>query len=232
MAETLEYPTYDAIARRIAATGLAARGGFHPSAEDGLPGAARTLVLIGDRGGVLWSRFASERKDEADPLDTWTRRVLERVAEDIEATVIYPFDGPPHWPFQKWAMRAEGLKPSPVGPLIHPEFGLWHSYRGALLFSDEIALPSPPVTAHPCDNCAERPCLAACPVDAFAGDVFALAACIDHQESALGDACRDGGCLARRACPVGAGHAYAPDHMAFLQAAFLKTFGGKAAGRA
>ena len=226
MAETLEYPTYDAIARRIAATGLAARGGFHPGGEDGLPGAARTLVLVGDLGGALWPRFSSERRDEADPLDAWTRRVLEVLAAEIGAAVLYPFDGPPHWPFQTWAMRAEGLKPSPVGPMMHPEFGLWHSYRGALLFEDDIPLPGAPAVIHPCDDCVERPCLSACPVEAFAGAAFALNACIGHQQSDMGEACRDGGCLARRACPVGAGHAYAPDHMGFLQAPFLKTFGG------
>ena len=29
-------------------------------------------------------------------------------------------------------MRAEGLKPSPLGVLVHPDFGLWHGYRGAI----------------------------------------------------------------------------------------------------
>ena len=37
-------------------------------------------------------------------------------------------------------MRAEGLKPSPIGILMHPQFGLWHAYRGALLFDVEIEL--------------------------------------------------------------------------------------------
>ena len=226
MAAIPDEMTYDAIARSIAAAGLAARGGFHPEAKDGLPGAARTLVMVGDLGGALWPRFSSERRDEADPLDAWTRRVLADLAADIGASVLYPFDGPPHWPFQKWAMRAEGLRPSPVGPLMHSDYGLWHSYRGALLFAAEIALPNATATAHPCDVCIDRPCLAACPVDAFAGTAFALDACIGHQQSPEGHACRDAGCLARRACPVGAGHAYAPDHMAFLQAAFLETFGG------
>ncbi len=33
-------------------------------------------------------------------------------------------------------MAAEGLKPSPLGLLMHPEYGLWHGYRGAILFGE------------------------------------------------------------------------------------------------
>lgn len=213
------------IHRRVAATGLAPRGGFHPVPEDAVPGAARTLILVGDQGGRLWPHFKANRRDEPDPLDAWTERVLAPAAADLDARVVYPFSGPPHHPFQQWAMRAEGLRPSPIGPLAHPEFGLWHSYRGALLFARVIDLGPPPATAHPCDGCADRPCLSACPVGAFGENGFDLPACLGHLRSAEGGECMTGGCLARRACPVGAGHAYGPEHQAFLARSFLAAFG-------
>ena len=50
----------------------------------------------------------------------------------VGAAPIYPFGGPPYWPFQRWAQRAEAVFPSPLGILIHPEYGLWHAYRAAL----------------------------------------------------------------------------------------------------
>lgn len=211
--------------RRIAATGLAIRGGFHPIAEDAVPGAPGTLILVGDLGGRLWPHFAAARRDEPDPLDAWTARILAPAAADLGARVVYPFDGPPHHPFQQWAMRAEGLRPSPIGPLVHPEFGLWHSYRGALLFAGVIDLGSPPASDHPCDRCDARPCLAACPVQAFGEKGFDLSACLGHLQSAEGVDCMTGGCLARRACPVGAGHAYGPEQQAFLAHSFLAGFG-------
>ena len=213
------------VQRRIAATGLALRGGFHPAAEDAVPGAPRTLILVGDLGGRLWPHFKADRRDEPDPLDAWTERVLAPVAADLDARVVYPFGGPPHHPFQQWAMRAEGLRPSPIGPLAHPEFGLWHSYRGALLFAGVIDLGPPPAAAHPCDGCVDRPCLSACPVDAFGENGFDLPACLGHLRRAPGADCMTGGCLARRACPVGAVHAYGPEHQAFLARSFLAAFG-------
>ena len=38
-------------------------------------------------------------------------------------------------------MRAEAVAPSPLGILIHPDYGLWHAYRGALAFAERLALP-------------------------------------------------------------------------------------------
>lgn len=79
----------------------------------------------------MWERFAAAR-DAADwphELDAWTRRVLEPLAGDLGAGVVYPFGGPPFHPFQRWAMKAEGLRPSPIGVLMHPEHGPWHAYR-------------------------------------------------------------------------------------------------------
>lgn len=219
----MDFRTIDA---RLRAAGLVSRGGFHPRPEDGLPGRPGTLVLAGDLGGAFWPRFRAEALDEPDPLDGWTRRVLDAAAADLGSRVLYPFDGPPHWPFQQWAMRAEGLKPSPVGPLMHPLAGLWHSYRGALLFADRIDLPPAPPIDHACATCADKPCLAACPVGAFAqGRPFDLVACLGHLRADDRSPCRTDGCLARRACPVAPEHAYGADQRAFIAAAFFRAFG-------
>ncbi|MEK9673233.1 MAG: ferredoxin [Rhodospirillaceae bacterium] len=224
-------PTFDTIKTAVEKTGLTRRGGFHADPGEGAsaapiaPDGCRTLILIGDIGGDFWPRFRAERRDEPDPLDAWTRRVLGPVASDLGAKVFYPFDGPPHWPFQQWATRAEGLRCAPIGPLMHPAAGPWHSYRGALGFADKIDLPPVAQTAHACDGCSEKPCLSGCPVNAFSAASFALDACVGHLKSPEGAPCLTGGCLARRACPVGADRAYAPDHQEFLARAFLRAFG-------
>lgn len=215
-----------AVEQRVTVTGLALRGGFYPVAADGLPSQVRTVVLVGDLGGRLWPYFNKTRRDEPDPLDNWTRRVLGVVASDLGAGVLYPFDGPPYHPFQQWAVRAEGLQPSPIGPLMHPEYGLWHSYRGALLFKQALDLPPAPEVGHPCAACRDRPCLSACPVNAFQdGADFNLDACLGHLGSPAGTPCMTGGCRARNACPVARDHAYGPDHQAFLARGFVSAFG-------
>ena len=152
----------------LRARGLAPRGAFHPVEGDGvsaLPGgrAAGTLVLAGSVGMSLWARFVRERRDEADPLDRWSARVLGEIAARFDAAVVLPGDGPPHPPFLRWAQRAEPVHPSPLGLLIHPDHGLWHAYRGALAFAERLALPVRDTRESPCTSCRERPCLGACP---------------------------------------------------------------------
>ena len=128
----------------------------------------------------------------------------------------------PYLPFQQWAMRAEGLRPSPLGILMHPEYGLWHAFRGALLFDVEIPVPEVKAPIHLCDQCVEKPCLKACPVWAHSHAGFDYAACLDHVLSANGRACLEHGCLDRNACPYGAAYRYSADVQAFYMNAFAR----------
>jgi hypothetical protein len=208
----------------IAAQGLAWRGAFHPGAAD-LPVGAQigTLVLVGITGRENWPFFASspEAADgKADPLDRWSRRIVSAVAVRFGATAVFPFDGPPWAPFQRWAQKAEPVYPSPLGMLIHPDWGLWHAWRGALAFSQLLELPQPDRRTSPCESCAEKPCLTGCPVNAFSSAGYDVAACVAHLDSLEGADCRNHGCRARRACPVGAQHRYAPDQAQFHLQAF------------
>ena len=234
---------YGTIQDAVAETGLLVRGGFHPGPDDGVPGGPRgepeTVVLVGNAGPSMWAAFAAatgpkDRENGPNPLDDWTRGVLAPVAGALGARALYPFDGPPYLPFQRWALNTGGVHVSPIGPLIDAEFGLWHAYRGALAFDVRIDLPDPGGRPSPCDSCAEKPCLGACPVDAFTlsgekgGEGMAdydVPACVAHISSADGEDCLGGGCLARRACPVGRDYVYAPDQARFHMQRFLKAQG-------
>ena len=206
--------------------GLAARGVFAVDDADqaaGLDGLA-ALVLVGAAGRRGWDAFAASpeaRDGGADPLDRWSRRIVDGLAAELGAQALYPFGGPPYWPFQRWAMRAEPVYASPLGLLIHSDYGLWHSYRGALGFAQPIAIPPLERRASPCETCASRPCLSACPVRAFAPDGYDVAACAAHLRAEEGARCVEGGCLARRACPIGAEHAHSPAQARFHMRAFL-----------
>ena len=263
--------TIDTVLSAIAGAGLVPRGAFRLA--DGELADVGAIVLVGMAGRDGWPAFAAsaEARDGADhPLDRWSRRVIDALARDLGAVALYPFGGPPHWPFQQWARRAEPVHPSPIGILIHPAHGLWHSYRGALGFAEALeqdafrrkaviaseakqsrgreqsptipgsprrfaprdddsvkprhALEVPPLdtSPSPCDSCRGRPCLGGCPVGAFSVDGYDVAACAAHLKSAAGADCMTGGCLARRACPVGAEHAHGPEQAAFTMRAFLR----------
>lgn len=213
---------YATIAARLEPLGLIARGGFRPSPADGVPGDPAVLVMIGNAGPAMWPVFARERTPGGDPMNRWSRERVDAVAAELGADALYPFDGPPWYPFQRWAQRAEPVFPSPIGMLIHPEHGLWHAYRGALAFDREIeGLPERGEVASPCESCADKPCLTTCPVGAFDGRGYDVPACAGHLRRAEGADCLGLGCRARRACPVGRQATYLPQQAAFHMAAFL-----------
>jgi hypothetical protein len=211
----------------IERSGLAPRGAFRLEDgewQDSLANVT-TIVMVGAVGAQGWRAFA-ESPEKIDghphPLDRWSRRIIEGLAETYGARALFPFEGPPYWPFQRWAMRAEPLRPSPLGVFIHPDFGLWHSYRGALGFAERLALPAVEPRPSPCETCRERPCLSACPVNAFTDEGYDVAACARHLSRDAGRECMKGGCLARRACPVGRAYAHAPAQAQFHMQAFLR----------
>jgi hypothetical protein len=218
------------VERALSPFGMMVRGGFHPKPDDAVPGAAaaeRTLVLVGN-AGAMWEAFdrawpAARRAHERHPLNTWTREVISPIAAGLGAGALYPMDGPPYLPFQRWAVKAEGLRTSPLGTLIHPVFGQWHAYRAALVFDYALAVPAPQPMADICGGCRDKPCLSACPVNAFRNGRYDVPACVGHLSAtvAKGGECTKGGCLARRACPIGREHMYEPAHAQFHMEKFL-----------
>lgn len=210
--------------------GLIVRGGFHPDPEDGVPSlsdgaAASTAVLIGNAGSAMWAAFRREvpQSAGANPLDGWLRSRIATIAQEAGAEPHFPNDGPPYLPVQQWAARAEPLFRSPVGIMIHPEYGLWHVYRAVLLFRDRLDLPPRSEAENPCERCEAKPCLKVCPADAFGPDRFDVAACVGHVDGPSGGNCRNRGCLARRACPVGREFVYPADQQKFHTEAMLRS---------
>lgn len=208
--------------------GLAVRGvlNFEVSDRpevDGRP--AHSVVIVGHGGSSIWPFFsewqASQDTVPDNPLDTWSKEIIGSVANETGGYAVFPSDKP-FFPFQQWAMKAEGLKPSPLGMLIHPSYGLWHAYRGAILFRDITLGQKVQKLSHPCDACIEKPCLSACPVNAFLPGRYDVVACRSHLATSLGQPCVGGGCLARRACPVGRQYTYVPDQMQFHMNAFAQ----------
>lgn len=212
---------YGALSRALDAHGLLPRGAFHPGPDDGAPAGAGTILLVGNAGADMWRAFASARREGDHALDEWSAMVLDDIARAAGATALYPSEGPPYRPFQRWAMKAEPVRSSPLGILIHPDYGLWHGYRGALVFGETLPLPPRDGRASPCETCADRPCLTTCPVAAFGEGGYDVPACTGHLRAPAGGDCMAQGCRARRACPVGRDYIYEPAQAEFHMAAFL-----------
>ena len=184
------------------AEGLAVLGRCPVEAADGLPGWVESLALVGPSGPEFWAVFSAseEASDGApDPLDRWSRRVLDGVAKGVDGLALFPFGGPPWHPFIAWALRTGVVWTSPVGLLVHREHGLFVSFRGAIALRD----PAPPPSGvSPCETCAGQPCRTACPPAALSIAGYDVPACHAHLDTSDGASCLSG-CLVRRACPVG-----------------------------
>ena len=142
------------IVRAIEQRGLAAHGAFALDDDErqGELADVATIALVGLAGRRGWAAFSASPEAQdgaADPLDRWSRRVVDALAAGLGARALYPFDGPPHWPFQRWARRAEPMHVSPLGLLIHRSDGLWRGYRGALAFAERLAVPPPRACGEP-----------------------------------------------------------------------------------
>ena len=222
--------THDDLRVALSAHGLALRGSFAPVSEDALSTlsngqAAASVCMVGVIGSDFWPHFKASAffsDGQSDPLDRWSRAIGEELAARFGGIALFPFDGPPYHPFQRWADRSEPTQASPMMLRIHPQHGLWHAYRFAL------ALPLAPAsqtTAQPADlclSCSGQPCLQACPVGAYTGAAFLLDACASHLHSSQGAHCMQSACLARRACPVAPELRYTEEHAAFHMRAFAQ----------
>ncbi|MDG1376841.1 MAG: ferredoxin [Yoonia sp.] len=202
----------------LADVGLMSMGHCSVLQNDGLDNDHGALILLGPDEPAFWRIFSSSpeyRDGHPHPMDRWSRRVIDVIAEQAKGVAYYPFGGPPFQPFYSWAIRSGRAWASPIGFLVHDIAGLFASYRGAVWVPEAIPADA---SRNPCPTC-HAPCKTACPVDALR-DTYDVAACKTYIASAAGTACMTTGCAARRSCPVGASRRL-PAQAAFHMEAFL-----------
>ena len=214
----------------LEAFGLHLRGVLNLTEEElkslQIDSSARSIALIGNIGSSYWPVFSQSGEYEdglPDSLDRWSRGVAEQVASKFGLRAVYPFEGPPYYPFLQWAIRAEPLSRSPLGLMIHPQHGLWHSYRFGLLLSQAHTTPAQSNIAveSPCQSCRAQPCLHNCPINAFSSRGYDVDSCAAYLKRTPDARCHQEGCLSRLACPVGKQFQYDSAQHTFHLSAFL-----------
>jgi epoxyqueuosine reductase QueG len=170
---------------------------------------ARSAIVVGNAGRALWDEFvaAPELALEADPLDSYTRRVLEeaaRLSSPPARVGFYPDQRQGQYlPLVKLAQRAGFGTPGRVGVLIHPSYGPWIAIRAVLLVHESLA-PAQPEVFDPCTGCP-APCATACHGQVIGARGVDVAGC--YRTRLTNPACALA-CDARSACVVGREHAY------------------------
>jgi len=203
--------------------GLDVYGAFHPPAGD--YSHAASLVLLGPAAD-FWTVFTASpiyQDAQPDPIDRWSKKVITAIANHLGARPMFPFGGPPYAPFINWAKASGRAWDSPVGMLVHDLTGLMVSYRGALAFDAPLTLPAQ-TYQNPCESCATKPCLTACPVGALSGNhAYNVPACHAYMDTDAGNTCLTQGCLVRKACPASIG----AHRVAEQSALHMRAFRGK-----
>ena len=183
------------IAEQTAPLGLFVMGTLN--GEDG-----RGIVLIGADAG-FWPVFTQSDEygdGQPNPIDRWSKRHINALAHQHNATAVFPSDGPPYAPFIAWALQTGRFWQSPTGMMVHDVAGLMISIRGALHLPDPVAVHG---STNPCVTCTDQPCATACPVAALSLSAPSdVPTCKAYLDTPAGGGCMSNGCHVRTACPV------------------------------
>lgn len=188
------------------------------------PAAATHAVVVLQTGPRYWELMRSLQQADpvlaahSDPLDTFTRRMAERLRGVLDAGFVemrFPFAS--GLDFVSLGERLGVGARSRLKILIHPTFGPWMAFR--MLFfvraADGVVPAAPPAPANVCDGCA-GPCVAACPAGALTGPAGEER--LDYMASFAHRVAHPGvcasACAARLACPVGLDFRYGDDFIA------------------
>ena len=131
---------------------------------------------MGNAGSAIWPKFSRgwQEFQSSDPLDYWTESVLQEIVARYDLNVIFPFEGPPYYPF-----------------------------RGAFLSTEVIRFSQDSGDSELCKSCVDKPCLSVCSVNAISIDNgYDADACRSHLGDDKEVECHTG-CKARCVCPYG-----------------------------
>lgn len=174
----------------------------------------RQVLVIGSAGRGLWPEIDLNRSD--NPVDDYAVETVQRLLQAIgcnDYRIIYPSD------ISVVDLRALGQMAgwhadSRLGIGINAEYGTWLAYRVVVASNTELPLSELKQSASACNDCSDKPCIAACPAGAVDSDkAFDLDACATERLR-KGSDCQDK-CIARLACPVGSEHQYSAAQVSY-----------------
>lgn len=194
---------------------------------DAISAGKRTDIAVGSAGEGFWNAVSTSREwteNYDDPIDRYTARQINSLLRaDTGEEALYPFDADAPNFVKLWPATFPKLAASQLGPMIHPEYGLWMAARAHIILPQAYFKFDHGAEFAPCESCRDKPCLSACPVGAFsASKPYDHLACAAYLQS--DPACFLGGCDARAACPYGQSWQLPQDQAQYHQSRFRTAF--------
>ncbi len=198
-------------------------GQLGPTPEGCQERAGNGLLLLLSLGATF-GRQTAFADELGHPFDRRATRLAQGFMErhvmphDPSAKLVYP--GPTRLDLRAW-LEVGGVQfRSRLGIGIRPDCRPWLAVRAAIWAApcDELRQAlldryPPLVGPSPCDDCADKPCLDACPVDAHRLTTGRLERCIEQR--LLDHSTCTQRCWSRSACPVGADQRYDEPQMRY-----------------
>ena len=182
------------------------------------------LLIFASVGSTLWRRLPS--MDVDDPIDRFSVDVVLDYLSRINCgrhDLLYPV-ADTFVDLRELGHRAGWHHNSRLGIGINARVGTWFAYRVVVLADTRLADAGPgePDSGAPCESCADKPCVTACPAGAVqVSGEFDLDACGSHRLEKNSRCATT--CLARLACPVGTSQRYDADQIHYHYTRSLQT---------
>ena len=175
---------------------------------------AETVLIVANAGRTLWPLFVAspEASSPEDPLDRYTRRVLDEASRPDARFALYSEqrDGE-YLPLVALARRAGLGTPGRVGVLLHPVSGPWLSLRAVVFVRERLARDEASTEPFdPCTGCP-APCASACHGQVVGEVTVDIEGC--YRTPLTLPACATA-CDARSACVIGPEHAFSREQIA------------------
>ena len=176
-----------------------------------------SLILIGHSGNAMWKRLCAQSGQAQNPVDEFSiscaELFVEKYLDGCEHVVLYPGELPV--PLQQLGTIAGWHHRSPLGLGINSAYGPWFGYRVALLVRANLPVMVDRLGESPCEQCADKPCISACPVHALSdSELPNISICVDYRLQKQSPCEQQ--CLARMACPVGTEFRYCDEQLNYF----------------
>jgi len=199
---------------------LAATEAQHLTIFGIVAGSTGSIILLGPHEPSYWPAISDSpewQDGRPDPVDRWSRRIIERLAQVTGSKPHFPFGKQPA-PLLKWALASDRAQQSLVGSAIQADAGLLASYRGALALNKSIRV-SP--CKNPCPSGA-KPYMTAFPAGIITYSNYDLNTCWGYMRAVSEQSCLFAGYIADRACPISSLHPRMAEQSAYHMQQFLK----------